>query len=66
MCTVKRFRMNKALYSLFVLQLAMFSAFGSGVPEENMLNIAVGIIVCTTVTMISRYQLIGAYRLSRQ
>ncbi len=66
MCTVKRFRMNKALYSMFVLQLAMFSAFGSGVPAENMLNIAVGIMVCVTVTVISVYQLVGAYRMYRQ
>ncbi len=66
MCTVKRFRMNKALYSMFVLQLAMFSAFGSGVPAENMLNIAVGTVVCVTVTAISAYQLIGAYMAYRQ
>ena len=65
-CTVRRYRMNKAIYSMFVLQLAMFSSFGNDKSFETAMNIAIGIPVCIAVTLITLYQLYFSYRLVKE
>lgn len=62
--TVKRYKMSKAVYSMFVLQLAMFASFGSGdVSFEQTMNYVIGALVCTVISLITVYQLYHSYRL---
>lgn len=67
-CTVKRYRMNKAIFSMFLLQLAMFAAFSTTEMDaelEEYLNVGIGAAVCIAVALISFYQLYYSYRLKK-
>ncbi len=67
-CTVKRYRMNKAILSMFLLQIAMFSAFSMTEADaelEGVLNVAVGGVVCAAMAAISLYQMYYSYRLGK-
>lgn len=57
---VKRIGMAKALVSIFTLQVAMMTQFGSGEPTVNrMANAATGIAVCVIITVIAILMLTG-------
>lgn len=57
---VKRIGMAKALVSIFTLQVAMMTQFGSGEPMVNrMANAATGIAVCVIITVIAILMLTG-------
>ena len=52
--------MAKALVSIFTLQVAMMTQFGSGEPTVNRIaNAATGIAVCVIITVIAILMLTG-------
>ena len=57
---VKRLGLAKALVSIFTLQVAMLTQFGTGNVESDALaNMATGIAVCVIITVMAILMLIG-------
>ena len=57
---VKRIEMAKAIVSIFTLQVAMLTQFGSNsVMVNRMANGATGFVACTIITVMAVFMLIG-------
>ena len=64
--SIKRFSLNRAVFSMFMLQLAMLTEFGGEDQDmEYWLNLGNGILACAAIVLITAYQLYFSYRLMR-
>ena len=65
--SIKRFSMNRAIFSMFMLQLAMLSEFGGeDTDTEFWMNLGNGVIVCIAIALITAYQVFFSYRNLRE
>lgn len=61
--SVKRFGMNRAIFSMFILQVAMLSEFGGeDTGMEFWVNLGNGVLVCVAISLITTYQIVFSYR----
>ena len=61
--SIKRFGMNRAIFSMFMLQVAMLSEFGGDDTDmEFWMNLGNGVLVCAAIALITAYQIVFSYR----
>ena len=61
--SIKRFSMNRTIFSMFMLQVAMLSEFGGDDTDmEFWMNLGNGVLVCVAITLITAYQIVFSYR----